>query len=401
MLGHPGHCSAVRHAFWARIRAGDVLTQAALSSGVSKGTASRWFREAGGVMPPLTRPARKRPRLTFEQREDIALLHSQKVSYAEIARQVGCHRSTVGRELKLNSTTFKDRHLPKYRASTAQKRADWRARRPGTSKLAGNERLLQEVQDHLEKEHSPEQISNRLRIDFPDDAEMRVSHETIYRELYVEGRGSLRRDLRKRLRTGRAVRKPRRAEGERRGKIPGMISIADRPQEVEGRDVPGHWEGDLVCGQANRSALGTLVERTTGFLLLLHLPDNHGADAVEAAIVDTMGQLPDILRKTLTWDQGREMANHVRVAEKADLDVYFCDPHSPWQRGSNENTNGLLRQYFPKGTDLSVYGPDYLAHVAAKLNNRPRKRLNWQTPAEALDQLLSQPPDQAAVASTA
>lgn len=345
--------------------------------------------------------ARVRPRLTFEQREDIALLHAQKVSPAGIARQIGCHRSTVGRELKLNSTTFKDRHLPQYRASTAQKRSDWRARRPSKPKLAGSDRLRDEVQKKLNKEHSPEQISNRLRIDFPDDEEMRVSHETIYRELYLDARGNLSRDLKKRLRTGRAMRKPRRAEGERRGKIRDMINIADRPVEAENRSIPGHWEGDLICGESNRSAMGTVVERATGFLLLLHLPDNHGADAVEAAIVEKMSQLPDILRKTLTWDQGGEMANHVSIAQAADLDIYFCDPHSPWQRGTNENTNGLLRQYFAKGTDLSVYAPDYLDHVAAKLNNRPRKRLNWQTPAEALDKLLSQPPNQAAVASTA
>jgi transposase, IS30 family len=253
----------------------------------------------------------------------------------------------------------------------------------------------------LEKEHSPEQIAERLRIDFPDDAEMWVSHETIYKALYVQGRGELRRDLHQRLRTGRALRKPRRATGERRGKIPGMVNIADRPKEVEDRAVPGDWEGDLITGTKNQSAIGTLVERATGFVLLLHLPGDHGADAVATAMTESMSRLPETLRKTLTWDQGAEMTNHVQIAEATGLDIYFCDPHSPWQRGSNENTNGLLRQYFPKGTDLSVYAADYLDHVAKKLNNRPRKRLAWKTPAEALDELLSQPIDPNDVASTA
>jgi IS30 family transposase len=288
-----------------------------------------------------------------------------------------------------------------YRASTAQTRADWDARRPKTAKLAGNPRLREEVQTRLENEHSPEQISRRLRRDFPDDPEMLVSHETIYQSIYVQGRGALRRDLHKRLRTGRALRKPRRKVGERRGRIPGMVNISERPAEAADRALPGHWEGDLIMGStASNSAIGTLVERATRFTLLLHLPDGHGADAVEAAIAAAMSQLPATLRKTLTWDQGHEMANHVRIATATDLAVYFCDPHSPWQRPTNENTNGLLRQYFPKGTDLSVFGPDYLDHVAEKLNNRSRKTLDWQTPAEALQALLSNPSNPTGVAST-
>jgi IS30 family transposase len=374
---------------------------AAAEIGVSRTAAEGWFRDAGGVMPRVVKPAQVRPRLTFEQREDIAVLHAAKTTKADIARQVGCHRSTVGRELALRSTTFNDRHLPKYRASTAQAHADRSARRSGVSKLAASERLRLVVQDQLKEEHSPEQISARLKIDFPNDAEMRVSHEAIYQALYVQGRGALARDLHQRLRTGRALRKTRRSVGERRGKIPGMVNISERPPEVEDRAVPGDWEGDLITGALNKSAIGTLVERATGFVMLLHLPDNHGADAVQAAMVEAMSRLPQTLRRTLTWDQGVEMSNHIAIAAATELDIYFCDPHSPWQRGSNENTNGLLRQYFAKGADLTVFAPDYLEHVATKLNRRPRKRLEFRTPAEALDKLLSEPFNPHDVASTA
>jgi IS30 family transposase len=282
----------------------------------------------------------------------------------------------------------------------AQADADRKARRPKPAKLATNLVLRREVQSRLTQNHSPEQIARRLRHDFPDDAEMRVSPETIYQSIYVQGRGGLRRELAKHLRTGRIRRKPRRHGAERRGRIPGMVNIAERPPEVADRAVPGHWEGDLIIGQQKESAIGTVVERATGFVVLLHLPDSHGALAVQDAIVAKMAELPEILRRTLTWDQGSEMANHVQIAAATDLDIYFCDPHSPWQRGSNENTNGLLRQYFPKGTDLSLHGPGYLDYVAAELNNRPRKRHDWKTPAEALDHLLSQPFNPDGVAST-
>ena len=208
--------------------------------------------------------------------------------------------------------------------------------------------------------------------------------------------------LTRHLRTGRALRKPRRKPDQRLHRIPDMVSISERPAEVEDRAVPGHWEGDLIVGRNKASpAIGTLVERKTGFVMLLHLPDNHGALAVHRAMIAKMSQLPEILRQTLTWDQGIEMANHAQIAAATDLDIYFCDPHSPWQRGSNENTNGLLRQYFPKSTDLSFWGPGYLDSVAAELNNRPRKRLDWRTPAEALDQLLSNPSNPPSVAMTA
>ena len=219
---------------------------------------------------------------------------------------------------------------------------------------------------------------------------MRVSPETIYQSLYVQARGGLKRELTAFLRTGRSMRKPRRREAERRGRIPNMVMISERPPEIEDRAVPGHWEGDLILGStASASAVGTLVERATGFVMLLHLPDDHGALAVQEALVAKMATLPDQLRQSLTWDQGAEMANHVAIAEATGLDIYFCDPHSPWQRGSNENTNGLLRQYLPKGTDLGFYGPGMLDNIAAELNARPRKRHGFRTPAEVLNELLS------------
>ncbi|TIC78512.1 IS30 family transposase [Nocardioides sp. GY 10127] len=332
--------------------------------------------------------------MTLAQREEIAIMHAVGASNAEIARAIGVHRSTIGRELARGSTVIEDRR-PRYRASMAQTRAEWRAAKGGRSqqtKLSQHPDLVAEVQARLEAEHSPEEIAGRLRKDFPDRPEMWVSHETIYKELYVQGRGTLRRDLHQRLRTGRALRKTRRSTGERRGRIAGMVNIAERPAEVEDRAVPGDWEGDLITGASNKSAIGTLVERSSGFVMLLHLPEGHGADAVAEAMIEAMSRLPEVLRRTLTWDQGVEMTNHVQIAAALDLDIYFCDPHSPWQRGTNENTNGLLRQYFPKSSDLSIYAPDYLDHVARKLNNRPRKRHDWDTPAEVLDRLLSHPP---------
>ena len=216
-----------------------------------------------------------------------------------------------------------------------------------------------------------------------------MSHETIYQAIYVQGRGALRRELAACLRTGRALRKPRRREGERRGKIPGMVMISERPAEAQDRAVPGHWEGDLIIGAGNRSAIGTLVERSTRFVMLLHLPGGYGPERVAAAMTQAMGGLPDAIRRSLTWDQGKEMAGHAQIAVAADLDIYFCDPHSPWQRGSNENTNGLLRQYFPKGTNLAAHSRGHLQAVADELNSRPRKTLGWKTPAQALEEVLA------------
>jgi IS30 family transposase len=259
------------------------------------------------------------------------------------------------------------------------------------AKLATNLRLRREVETRLTRRDSPAQIAGRLAWDFPEDPEMQVSAETIYQSLYVQARGGLKRELTGYLRTGRSMRKPRRRPGERRTRIPDMVMISQRPPQVEDRAVPGHWEGDLIMGTtASNSAVGTLVERTTGFVMLLHLPHGHGALAVQEALVATMSTLPDQLRRSLTWDQGREMTNHTAIAEATGLEIYFCDPHSPWQRGSNENINGLLRQYLPKGTDLSFYGPGLLDNIAAELNSRPRKRHGFKTPAEVLDELLSQ-----------
>jgi IS30 family transposase len=246
------------------------------------------------------------------------------------------------------------------------------------------------VQGKLQENWSPEQVSAMLRAEFPDDAEMRVSHETIYQSIYVQGRGALRRELASCLRTGRAVRKPHRRSGERRGRIPGQVNISERPAEVGDRAVPGHWEGDLIVGMPTSSAIGTLVERRTRFVMLLHLPAGHGADAVAEQMTEAMAGLPAALRRSLTWDQGSEMAAHKKITVATDLDVYFCDPHSPWQRGSNENTNGLLRQYFPKGTNLAVHSREHLDAVAAQLNARPRKTLGWRTPAQALQEELDQ-----------
>ena len=312
-----------------------------------------------------------------------------------IARAIGRSPSTVSRELRRGVV----RRKSGYRATVAQAVADRRSRRPKLRLFEVDDRLREHVQNRLHAKDSPEQISRRLLLLFPDDVGMRVSHETIYRSLYVQGRGGLQRDLVRCLRTGRALRKPRRTT-ERRGRIPGMVSITERPAEVEDRAVPGDWEGDLITGAENKSAIGTLVERATGYVLLLHLPGAHGAAEVEKEMIRVMSQLPATLRRTLTWDQGQEMRNHARIAAATDMDVYFCDPGSPWQRGSNENTNGLLRQYFPKSTDLSGYPRDYLEFVATQLNNRPRKRLGWKTPAEALDRLLSDQQEPTSVALT-
>ena len=280
----------------------------------------------------------------------------------------------------------------RYWAVAAQATAEERARRPKVAKLAADRVLARQVQDWLgEQQWSPRQISARLAIEFPDQPEMRVSHETIYQSIYVQGRGALRRELASCLRTGRALRKPRRAAGQHpgQGKLKNMVMISQRPPEVADRAVPGHWEGDLILGKGGASAIGTLVERSTRFCLLVHLPGRRDAATVATAMITTMSELPAHLRRSLTWDQGSEMGRHPEIALATGLDIYFCDPHSPWQRGSNENTNGLLRQYFPKGTDLSAHGSGHLQAVAAELNSRPRKTLGWKTPAQALDGFLA------------
>jgi IS30 family transposase len=241
----------------------------------------------------------------------------------------------------------------------------------------------------LTRKCSPQQIARRLRVEYPHDPEMWVSHETIYQSLFVQGRGSLRKELHRCLRSGRATRRPRGRRDQGRGRIPNMVMISERPAEIEDRAVPGHWEGDLVMGAGNRSAIGTLVERQTRYVLLCRLPNGHHADAVRDAITKRIRTLPTQLRRSLTWDQGKEMSQHIAFTVATGIQVYFCDPHSPWQRGTNENTNGLLRQYFPKGTDLTSHSQQHLNAVARELNGRPRQTLNWLTPSERLTELIA------------
>jgi transposase, IS30 family len=402
-----GPSRAVRRRFWLLIRAGVPPTLAGVGIGVSRSTGTRWFAEAGGMASLSLVPALPGRHLSLADREAILAGLAAGDSYAAIGRSIGRSTSTVIRELEVNRhDARRPRAAPagrrvgvrgplpdqlNYSPVLAQQRFEQRLARRSSSKLAVNPRLHAEVTAKLTSKHSPEQISQRLRTDFPDDPEMWVSHETIYRSLYVQGKGELKRELTRCLRTGRAVRKPRRS-GQRQPRIPNMVSISERPAEAADRALPGHWEGDLILGKNGRSAIGTLVERTTRFTVLLHLPGDHTAVTVRDAMITAMSRIPQLLRKTLTWDQGPEMAEHLKIADALDLDIYFCDPASPWQRGSNENTNGLLRQYFPKSTDLSGYHPDYLAFVAAELNDRPRKTLGWKTPAEAFLDLLSNPP---------
>jgi len=372
---------AARAVFWDGLRGGLGVREAAAAAGAGR-TAEDWFRAAGGVKGNGPRGELRGRYLSLAEREEIAVGVAAGDSVRAIAARLGRAASTVSREIGRNASRLG------YRAVAAQAQAEFRARRPKAARLAGNARLRGWVQDRLEERWSPEQISVMLKAEFPDDPEMRVSHEAIYQSLYVQGRGALRRELAACLRTGRALRKPRRKEGERRGRIKDMVSISQRPAEAEDRAVPGHWEGDLIIGTRN-SAIGTLVERSSRFVLLLHLPARHDAAAVAAAMTEAMAGLPAALRRSLTWDQGREMAAHAQVTLATGLEVYFCDPHSPWQRGSNENTNGLLRQYFPKGTTLAAHSREHLDAVAAQLNSRPRKTLGWKTPAQALDEFLA------------
>ena len=320
-------------------------------------------------------------RLSMSEREEIRGGLERGESFTAIACLIGRAVSTVSREVAANSGR------DNYRAVEAHRDAGCRARRPKTSKLM-NPRLAEKVTEWLEEWWSPEEIARRLRLEFPHDPMMWVSHETIYQSLFVQGRGELRRELHRCLRTGRAHRRPR-SRLENRGRVPGMVNISERPAEVEDRAMPGHWEGDLIIGKNQGSAVGTLVERTTRYVMLLHLPDGRGAEQVNDAMKKAIAGLPEELFKTLTWDQGREMCSHAQFSIDTGIDVYFCDPHSPWQRGSNENTNGLLRQYMPKGTDLSVHSAEDLARYARSLNNRPRKTLGFMKPSERLDQLLA------------
>jgi IS30 family transposase len=371
-------------AFWDGVRAGLPVWEAGVAAGTGR-AAEEWFRRAGGVKGNGPGPVSGRV-LSLAEREEIAVGVAAGEPLRVIAARLGRAPSTVSREVRRNRP-----QRGGYRAVAAQAQAEFRARRPKTARLAGDGRLRGWVQGKLERNWSPEQISATLKEQFPDEPEMRVSHETIYQSIYVQGRGALRRELAVSLRTGRALRKPRRKAEQRRGRIKDMVMISERPPEAADRAVPGHWEGDLIMGAGNASAIGTLVERATRFVLLLHLPHGHDPAAVADAMTEAMAGLPAALRRTLAWDQGKEMAAHKQISLATGLDVYFCDPHSPWQRGSNENTNGLLRQYFPKGTSLAVHGQARLEEVADELNARPRKTLGWKTPAQALDQFLAAP----------
>ncbi|WP_167552442.1 IS30 family transposase [Cryobacterium flavum] len=448
--GAPSHRREIERAFWVEIARGLSSENAATAVGVSQAVGARWFRHRGGMSPFTLAPLAGRY-LWFAEREEIALLRVQGTSVRGVARSMGQSMgrsaSTISRELRRNAATRGGKL--EYRASVAQWKSDLVAQRPKTVKLLANDRLRDYVQDRLSgavkdangvpisgpttqmwkghnKPHrqdrrwatvwSPEQIAGRLRIDYPHDLSMRISHEAIYQALYVQSRGALTRDLVTNLRTGRSLRVPRsRARHRPGGHVTTDVMIDKRPEEVAAREVPGHWEGDLIIG-TDGSAIGTLVERTTKVTMLIHLPAmegygvqprikngpalaGHGAEATRKALVIQMGALPSAMRKSLTWDRGKELAQHVEFTNATGIAVYFADAHSPWQRPLNENTNGLLRQYFPKGTDLARWGANELDAVALTLNNRPRKILGWRTPAEmwAEHLLLT---EQAGVATT-
>ncbi|MFF4927292.1 IS30 family transposase [Kitasatospora xanthocidica] len=324
--------------------------------------------------------------LREDERIHIADRLREKATVRAIAGELGRSPSTISREIRRNCHPDSG----SYRPHAAQARADERRPRPKPGKIALNPELRAAVQAGLDEQWSPEQICHALRRTFPDRPEMHVAHETIYQALYVQGRGELRRELAGALRSGRARRKPQRQANCRQPRFTDpMVMISERPAEAEDRAVPGHWEGDLIIGKDGASAIGTLVERHTRYVMLLHLPNGRTAEHVRDALTETVRTLPAHLMRSLTWDQGSEMAAHKSFTVATGVPVYFCDPASPWQRGSNENTNGLLRQYFPKGTDLSVHGPEHLAAVAVQLNGRPRKTLGWETPAERLHKLVA------------
>jgi len=443
--GRPIPARHVERAFWRLIAQGRRTEEAALELGVSTPVAARWFRHAGGMAPlNLAEPSGRY--LSFAEREELALLKARGLGVRAIARQLNRDPGTISRELRRNAAT-RGGQL-EYRAGVAQWKAQVAARRPKPVKLASNPQLHEYVQTRLSgqlqrldgtvvagpattwkglnKPHrgdrrwatawSPEQISRRLVVDFPDDEAMRISHEAIYQALYIQGRGALKRELVACLRTGRALRKPReRSRNKPQGHVTADVVLSERPAEAEDRAVPGHWEGDLIIG-LNRSAIGTIVERSTRYTLLVHLPrlagygtippvkngpalGGYGAVAMKDALTATMTTMPAELLRSLTWDRGKELSAHAQFKIDTGIAVYFADPHSPWQRGTNENTNGLLRQYFPKGTDLSRWTRDDLLAVQTAINCRPRKVLTWKTPAEALDEHLGSL-HQAGVAST-
>ncbi|TYK49649.1 IS30 family transposase [Actinomadura decatromicini] len=388
---------AERAEYFRLVRQGYSNREASRLVGVHERTGREWRhgRPEGGRKRPR-RPARpvraasaSRRYLCQDERIHIADRLREGACLRTIAAELGRSPSTISREVRRNRTEG-TREQWHYRPYAAQARADARRLRPKPGKIPQNLELRDFIHDHLAKRWSPEQICHALVRRFPDRPEMRVAHETIYQALYVQGRGELRRELTRALRSGRARRRPHRQAARRQPRFTHpMVMISERPADVEDRAVPGHWEGDLIIGKDGVSAIGTLVERATRYVTLLHLPHGRDAERVRDALTDTVHALPRHLVKSLTWDQGAEMAAHHTFSLATDIPIYFCDPGSPWQRGSNENTNGLLRQYFPKGTDLSVHTRQHLDAVAAELNSRPRKTLGWDTPAERLARLLA------------
>ncbi|MEC5152519.1 IS30 family transposase [Cryobacterium sp. GrIS_2_6] len=387
---------SVRLTFWEGVDAGLSVAVAAQAAGVSRPTGYRWLSEHQKVLPSPVQDfsVARVGLLSLREREEIGFQLARGHGVRRIAAALGRAPSTISREVTRNQVA--GRYVP----SLAQEQTWARARRPRARRLDGLA-LRKQVATMLTDRFSPEQVAGRLKVKHPENPEMQVSHETIYQALYVQGRGSLRLEVVTALRSGRATRRPQRPEGPRPQRFQEMVMISDRPPEIEDRAVPGHWEGDLIIGStSSKSAIGTLVERTTGYVMLLHLPGDHTARTVADAMIVAMNTLPEQLRRSTTWDQGAEMSRHQEITMATGMPIYFCDPHSPWQRGSNENTNGLLREYFPKGTDLSFHGPGILENVAAELNRRPRKRHGYRTPAEVLATLISNPTNQTGVADT-
>jgi transposase, IS30 family len=383
--GHQRMSDELRDRIAGLIAQGEEYLEVQELVGCSAGMVRKVIVERGGVPP--RRDWTPRPgRLVLQDREEISRGLARDESFTTIAAAIGKEVSTVSREV--GGKAGRD----SYRAWQAHNMAGDKRRRPKLCKLAVNKVLAERVDSWMsERLWSPQQVSRRLRIEFPGDPMMRVSHETIYQSIYVQGRGALRKELAACLRTGRAIRRNRARldNSSSSGRIPGMVNISERPAEVADRAVPGHWEGDLIIGRNGKSAVGTLVERSTRFVILLHLANDRSAETVRDAMTRAVQELPEMLLKSVTWDQGKEMSQHARFTIDTGIDVYFCDPHSPWQRGSNENTNGLLRQFMPKGTDLSVISPARLREISDLMNGRPRQTLEWMTPSEKLNEILA------------
>lgn len=384
MGGRARKSDEVHDSFFAMIDSGVPIQQASEALGVMRQTGYRWRDARAGIVRGKPRQS-VGPALTLDDRVEIAVGIGMGSSYRKIGVSIGRDHSVISREVARNSNADGS-----YRAQSAQRRADAASRRPKESKLRVHPELRERVIAGLSKKWSPQQISRTLRREFPDRPEMQVSHETIYEAIYVLPRGGLKREVENALRTGRTFRKPhaRTPSSKNARHIPDKVGIADRPAVIESRGYPGHWEGDLIMGKNNKTAIGTLVERTTRFTLLLHLPDGFGAVAVRDAMTEALRSMPEMMRGSVTWDQGFEMRAHAQITAATGVPIYFADPHSPWQRGTNENTNGLLRQYFPKGTDLSAHSIADLHRVALELNERPRATLDYRPPIEKFAELV-------------